>query len=106
MRLPVEMCVAAFMAEGDLDAVRDLLQDEGITIFEASHADELKSSAAPVILLDADACQDWLRTLQQVHEQRPDGRIVVLSRLADNRMWIEILRYGAFDLLAKPYRRQ
>ena len=33
---------------------------------------------------------------------RPTARVVVLARKADNRMWVETLSQGAYDLVLKP----
>jgi len=32
--------------------------------------------------------------------------LIVTSRLADDRLWVEALNLGAYDVLAKPFDRQ
>ncbi len=62
------------------------------------------NAPADVILYDADTA-DWteaLKILRRVGRRRP---IVFLTRLADERLWLDMLQAGAFDLMAKPCGR-
>jgi len=48
---------------------------------------------------------DWrelLNDLQGVQKMPP---LIVLSRLADDRLWAEVLNLGGFDLLMKPFSK-
>jgi DNA-binding NarL/FixJ family response regulator len=66
----------------------------------------------PVILYDIDAvaeaasdqpAPDWREAMGHFLNMHPDTRVLFVSRLADERMWIEVLATGAHDLLSKPY---
>jgi FixJ family two-component response regulator len=60
----------------------------------------------PVILYDTDASPllpDWRVALQQFLRVHPGSRVVFLSRVADEEMWIEVLKTGGHDLLSKPF---
>jgi DNA-binding NarL/FixJ family response regulator len=65
----------------------------------------------PVILYDADPSpfhqedwqEDWRAALQQFLRVHPGSRVVFLSRVADEEMWIEVLNSGGHDLLSKPF---
>ena len=46
----------------------------------------------------------WDEVLQEVRERYPDLPVIVLSRTAAEREWLEVMEAGAFDLLAPPYR--
>ncbi len=57
--------------------------------------------AARAILCDADSL-DWRRALRQLY--RLGTPVIFLARNADERLWLEMLDAGAFDVLSKPYR--
>ena len=91
----------------DFVAVYAHLQSVGITV---RRADDLldailrqADSPASVILCDAD-CLDWKEAVNLFQRLKTPGAVVLLTRLADERLWVETLDAGAFDLLEKPYR--
>jgi DNA-binding NtrC family response regulator len=71
------------------------------TIREASQL--LRGRVVPVIL-----CQrafpdgDWRDLLNISVVGKPPAKLIVVSRLADNRLWSEVLNLGGYDLLAAP----
>jgi DNA-binding NtrC family response regulator len=97
------MVAAVFVSENDLRQVRQSLAADGVDVVEAAGLEDVLEISAPVILYDADGPQEWSRALRQIVEMRPMVRMVLLSRVADNRMWIEVLTQGAYDLLPKPF---
>lgn len=69
-------------------------------------ADDLIQFATVVISEDSlpdGSWQDVLRTVQAL--ERPPA-LIVTSRLADNRLWAEVLNLGGYDVLAQPLRAQ
>jgi DNA-binding NtrC family response regulator len=46
---------------------------------------------------------DLLQVLQTLPNAPP---LIVTSRLADERLWADALNLGAYDVLAKPFRRE
>jgi two-component system response regulator AtoC len=49
---------------------------------------------------------DWREMLGQMNDLVPAARLVVASRLADERLWAEVLNLGGYDVLAKPFSVQ
>jgi DNA-binding response OmpR family regulator len=49
---------------------------------------------------------DWRDMLSQMKDLIPAARLVVASRLADERLWAEVLNLGGYDVLAKPFSAQ
>ena len=45
----------------------------------------------------------WREVIQQVRLQFPNLPVIILSRTAGEREWLDVLEAGAFDLLAPPY---
>jgi len=58
---------------------------------------------ADVILCDADRI-DWGQAIELFRQFRHPSRVIFLTRLADERLWLEMLDAGADDLLEKPCR--
>ncbi len=58
-----------------------------------------------VILCECDLDQyTWINMLEEVNKLSPDAPpLIVTSRLADERLWVEALNLGAYDVLAKPF---
>ena len=60
----------------------------------------------PVVFCDADrAPGEWKRVLAELSSLPRPPMVIVVSRLADNRLWSEALNLGAWDVLAKPFDR-
>lgn len=57
----------------------------------------------PVILYDCDTEFPWQRALRLLLSRRVDAVVVMLSRLADARFWLNALDAGAYDVVAKPF---
>jgi DNA-binding NtrC family response regulator len=45
----------------------------------------------------------WLDVLSSVSDVENPPRVIVTSRLADSRLWGEVLNLGGFDVLEKPF---
>ncbi len=52
------------------------------------------------LLSDGHSWKDLLREMQNMKHPPP---LIVADRLADERLWAEVLNLGAYDLLAKPF---
>ena len=63
----------------------------------------LRSSPCSIVLCEkelSDGCwQDLLSGMRGLTEAKP---LIVMSRLADETLWADVLREGGFDVLAKP----
>lgn len=98
--------VEPFPAEREL--IETVLTAEGIEVLSADCLLEAVLQQAVtqgrVILYDADAPEHWRTALEQFLRMQPVAHVIVLSRLADDHMWIEVLDTGGYDLLMKPLR--
>src|SRR5438552_1039016 len=95
--------VAALVGREELNLIRDSLAADGVEVIHAACAEEAASAPVLVIVYDADASKSWLDVLQLIRTFRPAAKVIVLSRLADNHMWVDALSNGAYDLLSKPF---
>ena len=101
-------CILAVVSEAsDFAALSAHLQPTGLTLHRADGlldaALRQADSPASVILCDADGL-DWKEAVNLFRRMKTPGAVVLLTRLADERLWVETLDAGAFDLLEKPYR--
>jgi DNA-binding NtrC family response regulator len=49
---------------------------------------------------------DWRDVLSCLERYSYNPLLVVVSRLADERLWAEVLNLGGFDVLAKPFAHE
>jgi DNA-binding response OmpR family regulator len=45
----------------------------------------------------------WRELWEQVRERDTPPSLIVVSRLADERLWAEVLNLGGYDVLSKPF---
>ena len=66
----------------------------------------LRDHRIAVVLYDSDSMPVTYRTMLECLVVLPDTPLlIVTSRFADEKLWVEALNLGAYDLLAKPFRR-
>lgn|SRR5690242_297354 len=65
---------------------------------------KLQHERYPVILTDADLPDGaWPDVLDLAREVSPAPKVIVTTRFADARLWIDAMSRGVFDLLAQPF---
>lgn len=69
------------------------------TAFRLLSAGSFPTVIADELLPDGDWRQVLMHTLSLPHPPK----LIVTSRLADERLWAEVLNLGGYDLLAKPF---
>lgn len=84
-----------------LDADRRQVEVAG----SCEEAFRLLSSCLVSAIITNDALPDggWARILAHVQAQSRPPNLIVASRLADERLWAEVLNLGGYDLLMKPF---
>jgi CheY-like chemotaxis protein len=64
----------------------------------------LRACRIPIVLCDHDAYPEASREILRACNLLPAPPcVIVTSRLAGDRLWMELLNQGAFDLLSKPF---
>jgi DNA-binding NtrC family response regulator len=88
-----------------LSQILDPLAVELDRVADLEHARrKLRQERYPVILTDADLPDGaWSDVLDLAHRVSPAPQVIVITRFADARLWIEALGRGAFDLLVEPF---
>ncbi len=88
-----------------LDAVLESADVRACDVPLVPGSEDEESLSASLVICDADRL-DWATALRRLHTQLPQCPVVFLTRLADERIWLDMLESGAYDLLQKPYRAE
>ena len=65
----------------------------------------LRQHRVPVVICDAElAPGGWKRILEGIVDLPDRPMLIVSSRLADERLWAEVLNLGGWDVLATPFQ--
>jgi len=92
----------------DYDLIASSLAAEELELLPANCLLEavLHQIASPdpyVVVYDTDSPEEWRQALRRFLSVRPQTRVVLVSRLADDQMWMDVLDGGGFDLVMKPF---
>ena len=65
---------------------------------------KLQEQSFDLLFVDADLPGGpWHRLLPAVVASGKSCEVIVCSRCGDERLWAEVLQYGAYDLIAEPF---
>ena len=105
-------------AESDHAELEGTFRDTGLTLYPncrvalqpsptlASTLAALRTRRIPIVLCDGDGDPyAWREIIEAGRGMAAPPCVIVTSRLADDRLWAEVLNCGAFDLLSKPFDR-
>jgi DNA-binding NtrC family response regulator len=92
----------------DRECLRGILQPAGWHLKSAPKIEtvfqSMEQAVLPVLICEVDLPDGTWRGLLHRAEQFPrPPRVVVASRLADERLWAEVLNLGGFDVLSTPF---
>jgi DNA-binding NtrC family response regulator len=66
----------------------------------------LQSHDVSVVLCERDLMPGtWIDILKHIQPMPHPPSLIVTSKFADERLWVEALNLGAWDVLAKPFNR-
>jgi FixJ family two-component response regulator len=107
-KIPVLIVTSRAM---DVDELASILHDTAWELTDASHVEDpstaLKAAAVPILLIDRDAASEsWQATLRRLIKSRRGACVVLLSSVADQYLWDEVVHQGGFDLLTRPFRKE
>jgi AmiR/NasT family two-component response regulator len=94
----------ASVAEQDRRALRQMLAQTAWSLIEPPDPlFELRRAAIPIVLCERDHL--WQKRLADIKSARRDTCVVLLSDVADEYLFNEIVQRGGFDVLTRPLRR-
>lgn len=108
---PVEarLSVVALVAPGgDRDLLTQLAAEHRWTLqFAQTYGDAvqmLSDSDIPIILCDRDMDADWRDVIRTMAAAPHPVYTILVSSVADDYLWTELVRWGGHDLLTTPLR--
>jgi ActR/RegA family two-component response regulator len=102
---PVALLISPF--EEDHSTLQQLFQQHGWKLYATRSLDSAITSFRPkavsVVITERDlAVDNWKDVVNAIAGLRERPLLIVISRLADNRLWAEALNLGVHNVLAKP----
>ncbi|MFB3829628.1 MAG: two-component system response regulator [Bryobacteraceae bacterium] len=96
---------------GDREFVRSLFGEAGWKLIETESCTktlvELKRHPVDLVIADRDVAGGGWRILLGAVTRMPSGPpLIVTSRLADERLWAQVLHEGGYDILVQPFERE
>ena len=101
--------MVALLEETDRAVVTDVCRRSGWDVSFAESCAEaralLERVKAQIVFMDRDlAGTDWRDAMTSLAGLRAQPCIVLISRVLDVYLWYEVVRYGGYEILAKPLR--
>jgi DNA-binding NtrC family response regulator len=95
----------------DVEDLTSMLHDTPWELTDASHLEDpstaLKGAAVPIMLFDRDAADaGWQTAMRRLIKTRRGACVVLLSSVADQYLWDEVVHQGGFELLTRPFRKE
>lgn len=95
----------------DHQNLRDILKHSNWRQHDAATKSDafafLQENVAPVVICEGELPDgDWQDVFAKLGRLQCPPMLVVTSRLADERLWSEVLHMGGYNVLAKPLNRK
>lgn len=105
-RIPV---VAMVVTQQDRDILTSVSGPERLDWHFAGSCEEAwavaNQLAAPVILVDRDwPGTEWRTAVESLATLQHQASVILVSGVADDYLWQEVIRRGGYDILSKPLR--
>jgi DNA-binding NtrC family response regulator len=78
-----------------------------LTAQSCGEAAQLLRDEPDVCVVLTDLCLpdgSWFDVLNRVGDEHREAKVVVCARVADERLWTQVLEAGGFDVLVEPYQ--
>jgi DNA-binding NtrC family response regulator len=105
-----ELCaLLVYDQQEPLQALERILLDWGMPTRHVSNCAAARAALceanAPALVLTDTALPDgtWADMLQVARDARPSSPVIVVSRVVDVRLYLDVLDSGAYDFLAPPF---
>ena len=105
-KIVITLAVSPF--DDDRNILREIFSHTNWKLLEAGTCKEavdiVRSGRIPVVLTECNLPDGkWQDILSGVTDTSNPPCLIVSSRLADERLWAEVLNEGGYDLLPKPF---
>ena len=67
----------------------------------------VRETSVPIVLCDRDVgAGPWQETMAALIAARRGACVILLSIVADQYLWDEVIRLGGFDVLTRPFQKE
>ena len=100
---------AVFVTTHDegLEVLRPVLEGHHCTLEWAQTRTQalplLNAPGCGILLIDSDLPGGWKSFLRDVQGRAYPPAVIVVARMADDRLWAEVLNLGGYDVLVRPF---
>ena len=107
-----EVTALVVMSQERRSRLLDHLSGVGVNVRTASSCEEavalLREDPEVRVVLTDLALPDgsWFDVLNCVGDLKSSAEVVVCARVADERLWTQVLEAGGFDVLVEPYQER
>jgi DNA-binding response OmpR family regulator len=90
--------------------VKEVFREAGWRLLEARDREKalehLQSNKVHVVITSSEMPGwEWKAALENLRNMEQPPQLIVSSRMADEQLWAEVLNYGAYDVLPRPFQR-
>ena len=62
----------------------------------------LRHLESPVIICDRELTPDWREAIRFFGTHSPRSRVILTSPGTDDRLWLDVIEHGGYDVLTRP----
>jgi DNA-binding response OmpR family regulator len=98
--------LAILTSQTDRAQLENIFEKAGWRIAFADAIEDAATRPIPIVLYDRDLPgADWRQAVQQLagNSQHP-RKVILASFVADDYLWEEVIHFGGYDILPKPFR--
>jgi len=97
--------LAILTSHTDRAQLESIFEKAGWRIAFADAIQEAAPQPMPIVLYDRDLPgADWRQAIQQLAGTRHHSKVILASFVADDYLWEEVIHFGGYDILPKPFR--
>ncbi len=105
------LALLAVVQSQECDTLRRLFKAQGWSLIIADTVGNGLSadfnSGPTIVMLDRDlASPDWRPVVRQFASHHNCACVILASRVIDDYLWEEVIKYGGYDVLAKPFQER
>ena len=96
---------AILTSQADRTQLECIFEKAGWRIAFANSIEETSTHSIPIVVYDRDLPgADWRQAIQQISSSQPPRKVILASFVADDYLWEEVIHFGGYDILPKPFR--
>jgi FixJ family two-component response regulator len=97
--------LAILTSQSDRTQLESIFEKAGWQIAFSNSIDETTTEPVPIVIYDRDLPgADWRQAIQQLSASQRARKVILASFVADDYLWEEVIHFGGYDILPKPFR--